>query len=278
MPEMASKHDASQLYEPRNRKHMFDGDDLELDGSGSEGPGDEEHEGQVAKKRRSLWSEVMRNKFQKSLMLFGYGRWNKIRQLAKIKLDEAEVIRYALAYMRKLCAALNMNVEDVIKDVSVANVEIEDYGAEKGLGEGVENHIPNPPQPTSTTPTVTTTPTTDTSTVVPATTEHEEDPTLNEPSFAAKLLRTAKNLHQRLQLMASLSDLVRNGLKTFGHEWPEINGENPEWWGNNEDRDLLIGVHNHGLGKYAPVRTDRTLCFYGRVKVQRQIQKSRTRI
>jgi len=276
MPEMASKHDSSQLYEPRNRKHMFDGDDLELDVSGSEGPEDDEHEGQ-AKKRRSLWTFVTRNKFQKSLMLFGYGRWSKIRQSAKIKLDEAEVIKYAEAYMRKLCAALNMNLEDVIKDISIANVERVDYGSDKGLREGAEKQEPNPTttstQPTSTS--ISTATTTSTNTPVLATTEHDEDPTLTEPSFAAKLQRTAKNLHQRLLSMASLSDLVRNGLKTFGQEWPEITGENPEWWGINEDRDLLIGVHNHGFGKYEPVRTDRTLCFFGRVKAVEKEKKKK---
>jgi len=104
---------------------------------------------------------------------------------------------------------------------------------------------------------------TSTATVVTA---HDDDPTLNEPPFLVKFQRSAKNYYQRLIMMTSLRDLVRNGLKEFGEKWPEVGGENPEWWGKIEDRDLLIGVHKHGFGKYDPIRLDPALCFYGRVK------------
>ncbi|KAJ3128559.1 hypothetical protein HK100_009101 [Physocladia obscura] len=29
------------------------------------------------------------------------------------------------------------------------------------------------------------------------------------------------------------------------------------WWGDNEDRDLLIGTLKHGYGKYAVIASDR---------------------
>eukprot|EP01125_Pyxidicula_operculata_P004888 TRINITY_DN1811_c0_g3_i2.p1 TRINITY_DN1811_c0_g3~~TRINITY_DN1811_c0_g3_i2.p1 ORF type:complete len:1367 (+),score=527.34 TRINITY_DN1811_c0_g3_i2:253-4101(+) len=120
----------------------------------------------------------------------------------------------------------------------------------------------------STTSTTLTTSTTTTSTATPAKQDdtYDEDCTLNEANFLAKLKKSAKMLYRRLQSLAVLCDLVKTNFADLSNDmWPEVanmgSGQDPTWWGLQEDKDLLIGVHKHGFGKYDKIFADPNLTF-----------------
>lgn len=48
-------------------------------------------------------------------------------------------------------------------------------------------------------------------------------------------------------------------------EIPKVTGSPPApWWGENEDRCLLLGICKHGYQQYLAMRNDPEFCFYGR--------------
>ncbi|KAJ1559771.1 hypothetical protein HK096_011143, partial [Nowakowskiella sp. JEL0078] len=71
-----------------------------------------------------------------------------------------------------------------------------------------------------------------------------------------------KTLLSRLQMMYFLREKIK---PTRSTEMPTVLGNLPaHWWGENEDKDILLGVLKYGYGKYDPIRTDEEYCFHQR--------------
>jgi len=65
------------------------------------------------------WSRVSRNRFQKGLQIFGYGRWQKIKENAGLKQDIDEVLLYGEAYLKLLAKFLNEDMQDTYNNVYI---------------------------------------------------------------------------------------------------------------------------------------------------------------
>jgi hypothetical protein len=139
LPERKNKPDPKILNVPRQRKAIqrfsledVEDSDLELsdDEKGEEGGdnyeeeevmGDDEYEppSELMKESEQRvtfigWSQVARNRMQKGILLFGYGRWRKIRSVEKIRRSELVMELYGRAYLRKLCGMLIIEMEEVL--------------------------------------------------------------------------------------------------------------------------------------------------------------------
>ncbi|KAI9218176.1 hypothetical protein BC828DRAFT_389349, partial [Blastocladiella britannica] len=88
----------------------------------------------------------------------------------------------------------------------------------------------------------------------------------------------------RFQLLKQVHDLVPNNYDVARRAIvvPPIGRPPADWWGPDEDRDMLIGVVKHGYHIFAPLRRDPTLCFAGRrydpttfQELQRKVQGRR---
>jgi len=125
MPEAYNKPNPSIIEEPRPRKQVrrfeygmesessveSDKEEIPVPEEDSDQLYTDEEEAEKKEKekkkevavRKEGWSIVHRNRFQKALLNFGFGRWEKIREAAKLKQRSLEDIAlFALAYLRKL--------------------------------------------------------------------------------------------------------------------------------------------------------------------------------
>jgi len=133
MPEQAERPDPAILHLPRERKaakRYQDGgsdSDLELSEEGEAeaevcDAGDDYYEDLGILKEKKLkfnpWSQVARNRLQKGILLFGFGRWRMIRRQQKLRKTEKSMELYGKAYMHKLCAILNIDPVESINQVN----------------------------------------------------------------------------------------------------------------------------------------------------------------
>lgn len=151
LPERSNRPDPKILNLPRQRKAIqrfsledVEDSDLELsgDGQGEDGDlyeeeevmGDDEYEppSEATKENQQKvffvgWSQVARNRMQKGILLFGYGRWRKIRNVEKIRRPELVMELYGRAYLRKLCAALTLELDEALQQLDNSDEnELED--------------------------------------------------------------------------------------------------------------------------------------------------------
>uniref|UniRef100_A0A6B2KW73 Uncharacterized protein n=1 Tax=Arcella intermedia TaxID=1963864 RepID=A0A6B2KW73_9EUKA len=191
-------------------------------------------------KRRSLWISSLRNRFQKGLMLFGFGRWSKIIRTARLRFTEQEVSRYAMMYLQKLVSILKYDIDDVLPEIMITETET------------------NPTPEAS---------------ANPENQSQANDPTLNEASFISKLQKNGKVIFLRLQLMKTLSDLIKSQFSGTDDVWGKLNTDVPEGWTSREDKDLLIGIYNHGFSKFNSIKNDPSLCFRNRFEKDKKSKK-----
>jgi SNF2 family DNA or RNA helicase len=103
----------------------------------------------------------------------------------------------------------------------------------------------------------------------------DNDLSLIDPNFLKKLHRMSKTIFRRLQNLAVLGEFVRSDFSGFNENtsWPVNSAaltpgfEHLDWWKGKHDKDLLIGVYKYGFGRYEHIKNDRSLCFYGNVKL-----------
>lgn len=162
LPERHNKPDPKILNMPRQRKAIqrfsledVEDSDLELsdDMQGEEGGdlyeeeevmGDDEYEPptEATKEQRVVfvgWSQVARNRMQKGILLFGYGRWRKIRNVEKIRRPELMMELYGRAYMRKLCAFLMIEMEEALQQLDNTDENELDHEKDSKLAAAAAN-------------------------------------------------------------------------------------------------------------------------------------------
>eukprot|EP00698_Gefionella_okellyi_P020055 TRINITY_DN6248_c0_g1_i1.p1 TRINITY_DN6248_c0_g1~~TRINITY_DN6248_c0_g1_i1.p1 ORF type:complete len:1850 (-),score=436.56 TRINITY_DN6248_c0_g1_i1:95-5080(-) len=74
-------------------------------------------------------------------------------------------------------------------------------------------------------------------------------------------------LERNISLMA-LSSWVQSNVDPRKLPIPNVTGGHsiPNWWGEEQDRSLLLGVFKHGYGQFDKIRADPDLCFQGFVQ------------
>jgi hypothetical protein len=79
--------------------------------------------------------------------------------------------------------------------------------------------------------------------------------------------RKGRNFLLRIQMLHLIRDKIvpTDWEEAKALEIPKVTGLPPaKWWGENEDRCLLLGICKHGYQQYLAMRNDPEFCFYGR--------------
>ena len=78
--------------------------------------------------------------------------------------------------------------------------------------------------------------------------------------YKQHLKKKAKNLLSRLQLMHVIHNRIMK--RSPEEKFPTMLSAPPtDWWGEQEDRDLIKGVHKYGYQQYEAIRNDEEFCF-----------------
>ncbi|KAI8622186.1 SNF2 family N-terminal domain-containing protein [Chytriomyces sp. MP71] len=185
-----------------------------------------------------LWSQADRLRLERCLMTFGYARWDRFIEICKgrsvsdLKACSQIVIQFALTQNAVDVDCVEdmktMLAQDGIPDITVADMSIPYNGATKRqIAEYRSSFLDAPKE------------------------QHDY--------FARK----AKNLLQRLQMLYNIREKMR---PEPGCKMPPILGAPlTPWWGDDEDRDLMLGTLKWGYGKYAAIASDPEYCFSQRL-------------
>jgi hypothetical protein len=86
-------------------------------------------------------------------------------------------------------------------------------------------------------------------------------------SLNASSFYLGRNFLLRIQMLHLIRDKIvpEDWEEAKVLEMPKVTGSPPApWWGENEDRCLLLGICKHGYQQYLAMRNDPEFCFYGR--------------
>ncbi|KAJ3031256.1 UNVERIFIED_CONTAM: choline dehydrogenase 7 [Siphonaria sp. JEL0065] len=184
-----------------------------------------------------LWSQADRLRLERCLMTFGYSRWDRFidicrgRSVNDLKACSQSIVQFVLT--------TNSVDPDVVEDVkawfALDGIDIQTADLSVPYTGATKRQIAEYR-----------------SCFLEAAKEHHE-----------YMARKAKNLLLRLQMLYNIREKINPNPES---RMPLILGAPlTHWWGDDEDRDLLIGTLNHGYGKYAEIASDPTLVFASRL-------------
>lgn len=311
LPHAADTPNPNIQAQPRVRKqvHRFgalDGDDsdLEEDDSGALAPSSEDEE--LAKaygQKEKGWTLGERARFKLALMSLGYGRWARIKAMARITRWSAnEVALYGKAFLSKVIMFAEVEDPKVVELIQTAAPKEADLP-----GEAIDSMDIDKPLPSSVpekddghtissannaegtmeygnvgesqggvgaNPSAEGKPAAESrsdstlhrqeSQEQPPVLNFDRDPSLCDARFQEYLQKNAKQIFRRLETLANLRELVHSNFSALDDI--EVPDSPAPWWGAEEDRSLLLGTYRHGFGRYEEIRNDPSLCFFGHVE------------
>lgn len=291
LPQAADAPNPNIQVQPRVRRqvHRFgglDGDESDLEDEEVIQSSDDDEKAYGQKEKG--WTMGERARFKLALMTLGYGRWYEIKSMARItRWSPLEIAMYGKAFVSKVImfaevedpkiveliqnvpfptrTASEMNTDEVQKQIEAEEpLNTSDAGSVDGSSVGATS----PSQPTAAT--------TSSEVALDATGKDDEDsssinferdPSLCDAKFQEYLQKNAKQVVRRLETLANLRLLVQSNFTALDDI--EVPDSPAPWWGAEEDRSLLLGTHKHGFGRYEEIRSDPSLCFLGRVEMQK---------
>ncbi|KAJ3290493.1 choline dehydrogenase 7 [Borealophlyctis nickersoniae] len=189
------------------------------------------------------WALAEKARLERLLMMHGLGNWDEWtpvlnrRTLADIKACARGMVAH--------CLRLNFGTEpDVVSDAKAALIF---------TGEFPEEFL-DPTNPPKAVPYENAT----------AKQIYEYKSLLIEatPEYLEHIEKKSKNLLCRIAMMYLIRERIAPTKET---KIPTIHSNPPaRWWGEDEDRDLLIGVCKHGYQQYEKIRKDPELSFFRR--------------
>ncbi|ORZ15904.1 P-loop containing nucleoside triphosphate hydrolase protein [Absidia repens] len=241
------------VFEPRRRRQVqrfgtLDDDILSPnDNEGVDSDAAYEDEGERNQKRElpRPWTLSEKTKFERKLMIFGYGAWDQMATYFSRRSGK-DLKAAARSLMRQVLPQVTQNSEEDRKLIE----DIEDILETDDLDEVKENLV------------------------VPYRGASKKQITefksflLEAPSdYIEHIERKGRNLLLRIQMLYLVRDRI------VPKDWeeakvlpiPKVTGNPPsDWWGDNEDRDLLLGICKHGYQQYLTMRNDPEFSFYGK--------------
>ncbi|KAI9359264.1 SNF2 family N-terminal domain-containing protein [Zopfochytrium polystomum] len=185
-----------------------------------------------------MWPLAERGRLEKGIMTYGYAGWDKIKELCRHRsVDDLKARKQACArtLIRNAIRADAVEpeiVQDVIADLVADGVP------------DIMNEQEDIPYPGATKKQIA---------------EFRSFFMDAGKEFQENMTRKAKTLLIRLQMIHIIREKINPGPTT---KMPHVIGAPPRpWWGEAEDRDLLIGTVRHGYGQYSLIFSDPTLCF-----------------
>ncbi|ORZ34456.1 SNF2 family N-terminal domain-domain-containing protein, partial [Catenaria anguillulae PL171] len=227
---------AKQIQEAAVEDKMASPTDAAAGGKSiGEGSGAEPKASEVQK-----WSSTEKLFFERRLMVFGVWHWERIaegmprRSISDLRACARDLLRYL------------QTVVDASDDPHAAadleamvQEECEPYCLPQGGDLPYENATPR------------------------QVTEYRSFLVDASQSYMQSIAKKCKFMVSRLQLLKQVHDLVPRDFAQAKRELvvPVVTRPPAEWWGPEEDRDMLIGVVKHGYHVFKPLRRDPELVF-----------------
>ncbi|KAI9278311.1 SNF2 family N-terminal domain-containing protein [Phascolomyces articulosus] len=240
------------VYEPRRRRAVQRFGSRPIDGSYSSNDNaedsdayEEEHEKSRKKDQTRPWSLSEKTKYERKLMIYGYGRWDLMKPHFPRR-TEKDLKSVTRALMRKVVPIIERNNEEDRKLVEDINQILESDCREEVRG---DRSVPY------------------SSATKKQITEFRSFLIQAPAEYVEHIERKGRNFLLRIQMLYLIRD------KIVPNKWedakvlsiPKVTGSSPApWWGDDEDRDLLLGICKHGYQQYLAMRNDKEFCFYGR--------------
>ncbi|TPX46788.1 hypothetical protein SeLEV6574_g03030 [Synchytrium endobioticum] len=181
-----------------------------------------------------LWSGTERQRFERRLMNYGYGQWDKMhrifprRSIADLKACGRLLMQHCIVQPQ----VAESELIPMAKDIMAADCPtLEGVGPEVPYIGATQNQI----------------------------LEFKSFLEDTTPDHKANLGRRAKSILTRVTMLWNIKIKVN---PHPGLVIPPVQSTPPApWWGPEEDRDLLIGVIKHGYGQYDNMKEDLELVF-----------------
>lgn len=192
------------------------------------------------------WSLSSRARFRAALLAFGFGRWEAIREMGKLKPTVEQIQAYAEAMIEQMCKAVG-------DQDPVGRFQIIDNS-----GSGVKYTPLVPPvsgdQPAD-----------PDAAPAPRSISYRNHWTLHGENWDSYVARNAAIVLQKLMLVA----IVGNHVRKYGAEFsklpilkvPPLSATPISWWGDTMDNYLVLGMFRHGVGRYSEMWADPELAF-----------------
>ncbi|KAG4093180.1 SNF2 family N-terminal domain-containing protein [Neocallimastix lanati (nom. inval.)] len=192
------------------------------------------------------WCYTERVRFERCLMQYGYGSWNKIiKQFSRRSVNDLKACAHSLVQFCLEAEKCNADLLKDIKEIFAMPENIPSY--ENGTPMERSKLIIDPDIP-----------------YLKATKKQISEfksflIDANE-DYKQHLKKKAKNLLSRLQLMHVIHNRIMK--RSPEEKFPTMLSAPPtDWWGEQEDRDLIKGVHKYGYQQYEAIRNDEEFCF-----------------
>ncbi|KAG0167130.1 Chromodomain helicase DNA binding protein [Apophysomyces sp. BC1034] len=240
------------VYEPRRRRQVQRFGTRTTDGSFSSNDNADDsdvYEDEAEKNRKKdqprPWSLSEKTKYERKLMIYGYGRWDLMKAHFSRR-SEKDLKAVTRAVMRKVLPTIEKSNEEDRKLID----DIE-YILETDAGDEVKGNRTVPFAGAS----------------KKQIAEYRSFLIQAPADYIEHVERKGRNFMLRIQMLFMIRD------KIIPKDWeeakvlpiPKVTGNPPaDWWGDDEDRDLLLGICKHGYQQYITMRNDSEFSFYGK--------------
>ncbi|ORX92777.1 hypothetical protein K493DRAFT_263097 [Basidiobolus meristosporus CBS 931.73] len=249
------------IHEPRLRRQVQRFGTRHIKNSDvSEPNSDAEDADDTASRRKStdgprIWSLAEKTKLERKLMVHGYGKWKQILELfpRRTEKDLWAVTRAMLQHVLKSVERtseedikLIEDIESILHDDPMLEASDDKQDGKNETDEEIK------PYPGATKKQVA---------------EYRSFLIDAPQEYFEHIDKKGRNLLLRIQMLYTIREKIvpKDPQQAKAMRMPRITGAVPvDWWGIEEDRDLLLGICNHGYQQYRELRQDPELCFYGR--------------
>eukprot|EP01116_Phalansterium_solitarium_P021670 TRINITY_DN682_c0_g2_i1.p1 TRINITY_DN682_c0_g2~~TRINITY_DN682_c0_g2_i1.p1 ORF type:complete len:2198 (-),score=956.94 TRINITY_DN682_c0_g2_i1:231-6824(-) len=216
-------------YAPLARDGLLDASDDSQDEdfeNDETAPVDDVPEGPISKTSKiSQWTIRTRAQFRTALMQFGYGRWDLIREKARIETANDKLVKLTHAMLRRSLQAARANEDEVLMETVQAYIAAHPVSEDGPKGD-----------------------------------RKDDDMTL-EARFDEQIAKNYRNFILRLELLQSLAHWVEGEGYPLLDQLPTTRSPEYEWWSLAQDKDLLIGTWKYGFGNFDALRRAPELSF-----------------
>lgn len=239
------------VYEPRRRRQVQRFGTRNADGaydSNDNGDDSDAYEDESEKSRKRdlprLWTLSEKTKYERKLMIYGYGPWKQMQVHfpRRTEKDLKAATRYLMRRVKHVIEANSEEDKRLLEDIDfILDNDAEDESNDETIpySGASKKHIAE-----------------FRSFLLQAPTDYIEH-----------IERKGRNFLLRIQMLHMVRDRIVpkdwEAAKTL--PIPKVTGSLPcDWWGESEDRDLLLGICKHGYQQYLTMRKDKEFCFYGK--------------
>ncbi|KAJ1656324.1 hypothetical protein IWQ61_004080 [Dispira simplex] len=219
---------------------------------------DSEDDGEYVHRRTNphqvkLWTAAEKTRLERKLMIWGYGKWDQLAgYLPRRQPQELHaVVRCLVIYTLQITGSKSGEDQELLRDILGIAEQAGDPITEAELQPGLENIRGVPFANANKRQTV----------------EYRSFLIDSPADYQEHIKRKGRNLLLRIQLMHTIRDKLvpEDWEEAKRMEIPKITGSQPaDWWGVEEDRDLVLGIYKYGYQQYHRLLTDPELHFHQR--------------